>query len=502
MNLFREVADIQTPDMLKLPVPSLKNNQYSIISSEPTADIKEFIQSLAKRSEEIKKGGVDPRTDNMLKITNEGKKAALDMRLIDELYDDVATNKVNKVVDNVFRIYNEKEDIKGTQLVFCDMSTPTKISGKYDVYNDIKNKLQEKGIPAEEIEFIHNADTDAKKANLFKKVSTGDVRVLIGSTSKMGAGTNVQDRLVALHHIDVPWRPSDVEQREGRILRQGNMNKEVEIARYVTKESFDAYSWQLIETKQKFISQIYRGDTSIRRMEDLDNSVMSYAQIKAIASGNPMILEKFKIDNEVQKLQDKERNYNATKFRLEDSLTKTIPSLILSKTNRLQQLKEALEQRTEIQEEDNCNIEINNKIFNTYKDAGAEILEFSNQYMELNKEYPLGKYRGFELTMTNLGTESLFKNDGEARKVIKVKGKYEISFDMLKIPTLNIKKLNEKLDEIEHLIEVEESMIKDLHRQKEECQRELEKPFEFEEKLKELLKRKNEIDTELRLDDE
>ena len=502
MNLFREVADIQTPDMLKLPVPSLKNNQYSIISSEPTADIKEFIQSLAKRSEEIKKGGVDPRTDNMLKITNEGKKAALDMRLIDELYDDVATNKVNKVVDNVFRIYNEKEDIKGTQLVFCDMSTPTKISGKYDVYNDIKNKLQEKGIPSEEIEFIHNADTDAKKANLFKKVRTGDVRVLIGSTSKMGAGTNVQDRLVALHHIDVPWRPSDVEQREGRILRQGNMNKEVEIARYVTKESFDAYSWQLIETKQKFISQIYRGDTSIRRMEDLDNSVMSYAQIKAIASGNPMILEKFKIDNEVQKLQDKERNYNATKFRLEDSLTKTIPSLILSKTNRLQQLKETLEQRTEIQEEDNCNIEINNKIYNTYKDAGAEILEFSNQYMELNKEYPLGKYRGFELTMTNLGTESLFKNDGEARKVIKIKGKYEISFDMLKIPTLNIKKLNEKLDEIEHLIEVEESMIKDLHRQKEECQRELEKPFEFEEKLKELLKRKNEIDTELRLDDE
>lgn len=502
MNLFREVADIQTPDMLKLPVPSLKNNQYSIISSEPTADIKEFIQSLAKRSEEIKKGGVDPRTDNMLKITNEGKKAALDMRLIDELYDDVATNKVNKVVDNIFRIYNEKEDIKGTQLVFCDMSTPTKISGKYDVYNDIKNKLQEKGIPAEEIEFIHNADTDAKKANLFKKVRTGDVRVLIGSTSKMGAGTNVQDRLVALHHIDVPWRPSDVEQREGRILRQGNMNKEVEIARYVTKESFDAYSWQLIETKQKFISQIYRGDTSIRRMEDLDNSVMSYAQIKAIASGNPMILEKFKIDNEVQKLQDKERNYNATKFRLEDSLTKTIPSLILSKTNRLQQLKEALSQRTEIQEEDNCNIEINNKIFNTYKDAGAEILEFSNQYMELNKEYQLGKYRGFKLTMTNLGTESLFKNDGEARKVIKVKGKYEISFDMLKIPTLNIKKLNEKLDEIEHLIEVEESMIKDLHRQKEECQRELEKPFEFEEKLQELLKRKNEIDTELRLDDE
>ena len=290
MNAFREVADIQTPDMLKLPVPTLKNNNYSIVTSEPTEDIKEFIQTLAQRSEDIKNGGVDPRDDNMLKITSEGKKAALDMRLIDQLYDDTQNSKVNKAVDNIYRLYQENNDIKGTQLVFCDMSTPSKIDGKYDVYNDIKNKLQEKGIPSDEIEFIHNAHSDSEKANLFKNVRTGNVRILLGSTQKMGAGTNVQDRLVALHHIDVPWRPSDVEQREGRILRQGNMNKEVEIARYVTKESFDAYSWQLIETKQKFISQIYRGDTSIRTMEDLDNSVMNYAQIKAIASGNPMIL--------------------------------------------------------------------------------------------------------------------------------------------------------------------------------------------------------------------
>jgi len=221
MNMYREVADIKTPDMLKLPVPELKNNEYNIISSEPTKDIKEFIQSLAKRSEKIKNGGVDPRADNMLKITSEGKKAALDMRLIDELYDDVATSKVNKVVENIYKIYNENEEIKGTQLVFCDMSTPTKISGKYDVYNDIKNKLLEKGIPSEEIEFIHNADTDSKKATLFKNVRSGNVRVLLGSTSKMGAGTNVQDRLVALHHIDVPWRPSDVEQRERKNFKTG-----------------------------------------------------------------------------------------------------------------------------------------------------------------------------------------------------------------------------------------------------------------------------------------
>lgn len=502
MNMFREVADIQTPDMLKLPVPELKNNEYSIISSEPTEDIKEFIQSLAKRSKAIKDGGVNPKVDNMLKITNEGKKAALDMRLIDELYDDYATSKVNKVVDNVYRIYNESADFKGTQLLFSDMSTPTKISGKYDVYNDIKNKLVEKGIPANEIEFIHNADTDAKKANLFKKVRTGDVRVLLGSTSKMGAGTNVQDRLVALHHIDVPWRPSDVEQREGRILRQGNMNKVVDIARYVTKESFDAYSWQLIETKQKFISQIYRGDTSIRNMEDLDNSVMSYAQIKAIASGNPMILEKFKIDNEVQKLQDKERTYKATKFRLEDSLKKTIPEFISASKRKIEKLKNTLSQRTEKQEEEKCDIEINNKVYHTYKDAGAEILEFSEQYMELNKEYPLGKYRGFELTMTNLGVDNLFQNSSEARKVIKIKGEYEISFDMLKVPTLNIKKINEKLDELEKLIKSEELKVQDLYRQQEECKKELEKPFEYQEKLEELLKRKNEIDTELKLDED
>ena len=288
----------------------------------------------------------------------------------------------------------------------------------------------------------------------------------------------------------------------GRILRQGNTNKEVEIARYVTKQSFDAYSWQLIETKQKFISQIYRGDTSIRSIGDLDNSVTNHAQIKAIASGNPMILEKFKVDNEVQKLQDKERNFKAMKFRLEDSLNKTIPECIEHSKIKLAKLKETIIARTDRQSEDSCNIEIDGKTFNTYKDAGAEILEFSNRYMELNKEYSLGKYRGFELTMTNFGTESLFDNNGEARKVIKIKGKYEISFDMLRVPTLNIKKLDDKLDELEQLIFNETEKIQDFNRQLEQCRLELEKPFEYAEQLEELLKRKNEIDTELRLDDE
>lgn len=418
------------------------------------------------------------------------------------MYDDIATSKVNKAVENIFKIYQDSADFKGTQLVFCDMSTPTKISGKYDVYNDIRNKLIEKGVKPDEIEFIHNADTDSKKANLFKNVRTGNVRILIGSTSKMGAGTNVQDKLVALHHIDVPWRPSDVEQREGRILRQGNTNKEVEIARYVTKQSFDAYSWQLIETKQKFISQIYRGDTSIRTIADLDNSVMNYAQIKAIASGNPMILEKFKVDNEVQKLQDKERNYKAMKYRLEDSMNKTIPEFIESSKQKLARLKETLISRTDKQDEENCNIEIDGKNFTTYKDAGAEILEFSNRYLEHNKEYHLGTYRGFELTMTNFGIDNLFAQSGDERKVIKIKGKYEMSFDMLKIPSLNIKKIDDKIDELEKLISSESDKIQDLNRQLEQCKVELEKPFEYAERLAELLKRKNEIDNELRLDEE
>lgn len=501
MNLFREVADIQTPEMLNLPVPRLKNNKYTIVESPATPELDEFVETLVERSKKIKDGGVDPREDNMLNITNDGKKSALDMRLIDENCADVEYSKINKVVENIYRIYKESDSFKGTQLAFSDMSTPTKISGKFDVYNDIRNKLLEKNIPANEIEFIHNADTDTKKANLFQKVREGKVRILLGSTSKMGAGTNVQKKLKALHHIDVPWRPSDVEQREGRILRQGNSNDEVEILRYVTKGSFDAYSWQTIETKQKFISQIYQGDTSIRQMEDLDNAVIGYAELKSIASKNPMILEKFKIDTQVQKLQDKKRTYMATRYRLEDSLNELIPKSIENSKRKIEKLKETIKQREEIQSEDNCKIEIDNKIFNNYKDAGAEILEFSNKYMELNKEYQLGKYRGLELTMTNYGVENLIMSSGEARKTIKIKGKYEMQFDLLKVPSLNIKKIDELLETLEYKLSIEENELQDLYRQEIKCREELEKSFEFQEELEVLLKRKNEIDNELKLEE-
>lgn len=501
MNIFRQVADIQTPEMLNLPRPSLMNGEPTIISSEPTMELKELISTLAKRSEAIKEGNVDPRVDNMLKITNEGKKAALDLRLIDELYGDYMESKVNKAVENIYQIWSNTQEERSTQLVFCDMSTPTKISGKYDVYNDIRNKLLEKGVPDEEIEFIHNAPTDSKKAKLFSDVRAGKVRILLGSTQKMGAGTNVQDRLIALHHLDVPWRPRDIEQREGRILRQGNLNKMVMIFRYVTKESFDAYSWQTLETKQKYISQIYRGDTSVRTMDDLDNSTMSFAQIKAIASGNPLILEKFKVDTDVQKLKDRERNYKASKYRLENSVNNDLPLTIKQTEDYIDKLKKDKEKIQNKENEENCHITINGKEFSKYKDAGAEILEISNKYLELNKEYYLGNYRGFELTITNKGIKDLFQNHGEPQKIIKIKGNNEYSFDLLKVPSLNIKKMDEKIDSIENNLNKRIELKQDLERQLNEAKKELEKPFEYEEKLKEMLKRQREINQKLNMDE-
>lgn len=501
MNIFRQVADIQTPEMLNLPRPSLMNGEPTIISSEPTMELKELISTLAERSEAIKEGNVDPRVDNMLKITNEGKKAALDLRLIDELYGDYMESKVNKAVENIYQIWSNTQEERSTQLVFCDMSTPTKISGKYDVYNDIRNKLLEKGVPDEEIEFIHNAPTDSKKAKLFSDVRAGKVRILLGSTQKMGAGTNVQDRLIALHHLDVPWRPRDIEQREGRILRQGNLNKMVMIFRYVTKESFDAYSWQTLETKQKYISQIYRGDTSVRTMDDLDNSTMSFAQIKAIASGNPLILEKFKVDTDVQKLKDRERNYKASKYRLENSVNNDLPLTIKQTEDYIDKLKKDKEKIQNKENEENCHITINGKEFSKYKDAGAEILEISNKYLELNKEYYLGNYRGFELTITNKGIKDLFQNNGEPQKIIKIKGDNEYSFDLLKVPSLNIKKMDEKIDSIENNLNKRIELKQDLERQLNEAKKELEKPFEYEEKLKEMLKRQREINQKLNMDE-
>ncbi len=298
MAMFKECADIQTAEMLKLPVPKAN---YHNISVKPSDIQTEMVESLAERAERIRGGAVDANIDNMLKVTNDGRKLALDQRLINPMLPDFKDSKVNVCINNVFEIWENTADKKSTQLLFCDLSTPKK-DGTFSVYNDIRDKLIDRGIPPEEIAFIHDADTDKKKADLFAKVRSGDVRVLLGSTQKMGAGTNVQDKLIAIHNIDCPWRPSDLEQRLGRIVRRGNENSEVEIYRYVTEGTFDAYLYQLVETKQKFISQIMTGKSPVRSMEDADDAALSYAEVKMLATGNPMFKEKMDLEIQLQLL--------------------------------------------------------------------------------------------------------------------------------------------------------------------------------------------------------
>jgi len=324
MQMFREVADIQTADMLKLPVPTVN---YHNIKTKPSEIQTEMVASLAKRAEKVRARLVEPNIDNMLKITNDGRKLALDQRMIDPMLPDDPESKVNACVDNVYRIWEEHADTKATQLVFCDLSTP-KNDGTFNVYDDMSAKLLELGIPENEIAYIHNAKSEVQKKDLFGKVRSGQVRILLGSTQRMGAGTNCQQKLIALHHLDCPWRPSDLQQREGRIIRQGNENKEVDIYSYVTEGTFDAYLYQLVESKQKFISQIMTSKSPVRSAEDVDEQALSYAEIKALASGNPMIKEKMDLDIEVSKLKLLKANHLSQKYALEDAISKDFPKQI------------------------------------------------------------------------------------------------------------------------------------------------------------------------------
>lgn len=324
MTMFREVADIQTADMLNLPVPKA---EYHNISVEPTEIQREMVAELGERAEQVRARVVDPTVDNMLKITNDGRKLALDQRLMNDMFPDEAGTKVDTCANNVFDIWQKTGDFKGTQLVFCDSSTP-KADGSFNVYDDIRDKLIEKGVPESDIAFIHNADSDIKKKELFAKVRRGDVRILLGSTAKMGAGTNVQTLLYASHDLDCPWRPSDLEQRAGRIIRQGNKNETVHLYRYVTKDTFDAYSYQLVENKQKFISQIMTSKSPVRSAEDIDETALSYAEIKALATGNPYIKEKMELDTDVAKLKLLKSSFMSQKYELEDKVIKHYPQEI------------------------------------------------------------------------------------------------------------------------------------------------------------------------------
>ena len=371
--MFKEVADIKTSDQLHLPVPEAK---FETVVAKPSDIQKEMVQELSKRAAEIHSGAVDASVDNMLCVTNDGRKIGLDVRLMNPMLPDDPNSKLNVCVQNVLKIWEEGKDQKLTQLLFCDLSTP-KNDGNFNVYDDIRKKLVAAGVPENEIEFIHNADTEAKKAALFSKVRSGDVRILLGSTAKMGAGTNVQSRLVAVHHLDVGWKPSDMTQRNGRIIRQGNMNKEVKVFNYVTEGTFDSYLFQTLENKQRFISQIMTSKSPVRSCEDVDEQALSYAEIKALCAGNPLIKEKMDLDIQVSKLKLLKANHTSQRYRLEDNIAKHYPMQVTA-------LKERLEgYRTDIQtyaahkpvDKDAFSMKIGNRTYTDKKEAGAALID-------------------------------------------------------------------------------------------------------------------------------
>lgn len=484
MSMFKEVADIRTADMLELPVP--KANFHNI-AVKPSEIQKEMVAQLAERAENVRKGNVDASVDNMLKITNDGRKLALDQRMLNDMLPDFEGSKINACVDNVYRIWNENSDKKSAQLIFCDLSTP-KNDGVFSVYNDIRKKLIERGIPENQVKFIHEADTDVKKKELFQKVRKGEVRVLLGSTQKMGAGTNVQDRLIALHDVDCPWRPSDLEQRAGRIIRQGNSNPEVEIYRYVTEQTFNAYLYQLVEGKQKFASQIMTSKSPVRSADDIDETALSYAEIKMLATGNPYIKEKMDLDIQIQKLKLLKANYLSEKYNLEDKIIKFYPQKIASLTNTIKALEQDLstaKAHPKPIDDSFVGMEINGEYITEKSDAGKAILESCKQ-MNSSDPIKIGKYRGFDMELQlNLTThfyEVLLKS-ATTQKV-------SLGDD----PNGNITRIDNAIGRIPDHIENAKAELKNIQTQYETAQIEVQKPFAQEEELKAKTKRQIEVE--------
>ena len=473
MSMFKEVADIQTADMLNLPTPEA---HYEVIKTLPSEEQKEILKGLSERADKVRNKAVEPDEDNMLNITNDGKKLALDQRLINPLLPDNPDSKVNVCVKNVFSIWDKTKENKSTQLLFSDMSTP-KGDGEFNIYDDIREKLVAMGIPKEEIAFIHEANSDKQKDELFAKVRKGDVRILLGSTQKMGAGTNVQNKLIALHDLDVPWRPADLEQRAGRIVRQGNENKEVNIYRYVTENTFDAYLWQTIENKQKFISQIMTSKTPVRVAEDVDESSLNYAEIKALATGDPKIKEKMDLDNEVTKLKMLEANYKSNRYRLEDKVVKTYPEEIARTEKLIEAVKKDI---SEVEpkaegEEKFTSITINGEKISDKKIAGEKLLEAISK-VKLNESKVIGQYRNMDLEVSyNFFTnEYNFSLNGAAKH----SGELGTSADG------NITRLDNALEKMpEKLKRLEEKLIS-TKEQLENAKEELKKPFEKADELK------------------
>ena len=488
MALFKEVADIQTSEMLNLPVP--KANYHNVVI-EPSEIQKELVKDLSERAEKIRNRMVDSSVDNMLKITNDGRKLALDQRLTNDMLEDFEHSKVATCADNIYSIWDKTSEDKSAQLVFCDLSTPHN-DGKFNVYDDLKTKLIDRGIPEEEIAFIHDANTDVRKQELFNKVRRGQVRVLIGSTQKMGAGTNCQDRLIALHDLDCPWRPSDLIQRSGRIIRQGNKNPEVDIYRYVTEGTFDAYLYQLVENKQRFISQIMTSKTPVRFAEDIDETALSYAEIKALAAGNPDIIEKTELDTQVAKLKLLKQNYLSEKYALEDKVIKYYPNEIKRLENRIEDMKEDIEVFNNNNTPDNSFEKMNIKgtIFTERKEAGEKIIEICKS-MTNPEPLEIGDYKGFKIILSFDTMDRKFY----ASMKNNLSYKTELGSD----PSGNITRIDNVLNGIETRLSSIENNLEDTKKNYESAKKEIEKPFPQEEELKTKSKRLDELNIKLNL---
>ena len=489
MNMFKEAADIKTSDQLHLPVPEAK---FETVVVKPSEIQQDMVKSLSERAAEVHSGAVDPSVDNMLKITSDGRKIGLDQRLMNPLTPDDPDSKLNACVDNVLRIWNETKEDNLTQLIFCDMSTP-KGDGSFNVYDDIRTKLLAAGVPESEVEFIHNADTEGKKADLFSKVRSGKVRVLLGSTAKMGAGTNVQTLLVAVHHLDVGWRPSDMTQRNGRIIRQGNKNKQVYVYNYVTEGTFDAYLWQTLENKQKFISQIMTSKSPMRSCDDVDEQALSYAEVKALCAGDPRIREKMDLDVQVAKLKVLRSDYQNQKYRLEDKLLKHYPEEIQKAKNRIAALKnDAQIADAHPQDKENfCGMTIKGMVFDEKKAAGERLMlackEMPNADMML-----LGTYRGFELNIRF----DIFKNEHQ----IVLRGELSYPVPLGDDPRGNIVRLDNAIGNFADRIADAEAALDSLEQQKQAAEVEIAKPFAQEEELQTKSARLAELDALLNME--
>ena len=490
MAMFKEIADIKTADMLNLPVPEAK---YHNIAVKPSEMQKEMVASLAERAEQVRGGGVDSSVDNMLKITNDGRKLALDQRMLNDMLPDFEGSKINACVDNIYRIWKENADKKSAQLVFCDLSTP-KNDGTFSVYNDIRKKLIERGIPESEVKFIHEADTDMKKKELFQKTRKGEVRVLLGSTQKMGAGTNVQDKLIALHDVDCPWRPSDLEQRSGRIVRQGNENPKVDIYRYVTEQTFDAYLYQLVEGKQKFASQIMTSKSPVRSAEDIDETALSYAEIKMLATGNPYIKEKMDLDIQVQKLKMLKSNFLSEKYGLEDKVIKFYPQQIAYLKSRVEGLTKDVETaklHPKPIDEQPLGMMVSGVSYSEKAEAGQAIINACKS-MNSPDAIPLGEYRGFQM--------ELYFDTVQRNYVVKLKGETSRDVPLGDDAHGNIVRIDNGIERFEEALADTKNSLENTEKQFETAKQEIEKPFAKEEELRAKTARLDELNILLNMD--